>query len=146
MAVGIPTKEVPGASFALPQPVTIPNGTVDTPDQTPGEQRAAETQSPAEEGETCAESGDAKDTTGDGWDIPDISDLLDSLNDSGSQIGARTKSPLTSEDDAGSSPCEGVEEADPDDEHVSWSWEDTNWTAEHTHRHAHADKQRQANL
>lgn len=151
VAVGIPTKEVPGASFALPQAEAIPKGTVDTPDQTPSEHQENGTQSPTEEGETCAENGDA---TGDGWDIPDISDLLDSLNDSGSQIGARTSLPLapeerTAEDDAACArgrPGEGVEEADPDDEHVSWSWEDTKWTVEHAHTQTHTDKQRQPNL
>ncbi|XP_069550082.1 transmembrane and coiled-coil domain-containing protein 4 [Brachyistius frenatus] len=86
VAVGVPTKEVPGASFALPQSVTITKGTVDIPDQTTDEQQGTETQNPAEEAETCTqESSDEKEAseteeTGDGWDIPDISDLLDSLN------------------------------------------------------------------
>ncbi|XP_068997135.1 transmembrane and coiled-coil domain-containing protein 4 isoform X1 [Embiotoca jacksoni] len=86
VAVGVPTKEVPGASFALPQSVTITKGTVDIPDQTTDEQQGTETQNPAEEAETCTqESRDEKEVseteeTGDGWDIPDISDLLDSLN------------------------------------------------------------------
>lgn len=151
VAVGIPTKEIPGASFALPQPVTITKGTVDIPDQTPSEQQVTETQNQTEEGETCTEeSGEAKDVTGDGWEIPDISDLLDSLNDteSVSQSGVRNNSPITSEEKATdedtasafNAPCDGLEEADPDNEHISWSWDDTNWIGEHTH------KQRQPNL
>lgn len=152
VAVGVPTKEVPGASFALPQPVTITKGAVVIPDRTPSEQR--ETQNQAEEAEACPEeSGDMKgvaetEEVGDGWDIPDISDLLDSYTESESQIGVRNNLPLTSEENdtaeatasAFNAPCDGVKEADPDNEHISWSWDDTQWTTEHTH------KQRQPNL
>ncbi|XP_035513293.1 transmembrane and coiled-coil domain-containing protein 4 [Morone saxatilis] len=148
VAVGVPTKEVPGACFALPQPVTK---TADIPDQNPDEQHATETQNQAEEART-EESRDMKDVAeteemGDGWDIPDISDLLD-LNDteSESHIGVRDNLPLTSEENgtnegttsALNAPCDSVEEAD--NEHVSWSWDDTHWTVEHTH------KQRRPNL
>ncbi|KAE8293147.1 Transmembrane and coiled-coil domain-containing protein 4 [Larimichthys crocea] len=63
VAVGVPTKEVPGASFALPQPVTVTQ-TVDIPDQTPKEQQVTETQ--AEEAETgTEESGDSERRGGD---------------------------------------------------------------------------------
>ncbi|XP_030280232.1 transmembrane and coiled-coil domain-containing protein 4 [Sparus aurata] len=156
VAVGVPTKEVSGASFVIPQPVTITKGAVDIPDQTPDGQRVTETQNQAEEAETCTEDGgDVKDVEeteemGDGWDIPDISDLLDSLNDpeSESQTAVKDNLTLTSEENATyddtasafNAPCDGVEEADPDNEHVSWSWDDTHWTTEHTH------KQRQPNL
>lgn len=156
VAVGVPTKEVPGASFALPHSVTITKGTVDIPDQIPNEQQVNVTQNPAEEVDTCtAERRDMKEVAetaemGDGWDIPDISDLLDSLNDpeSESQIGVRNSLPLTSEENvtnhdtasAFNAQCDGVQEADPDNEHISWSWDWTHWTTEHTH------KQRQPNL
>lgn len=156
VAVGVPTKEVSGASFVIPQPVTITKGAVDIPDQTPDGQRVTETQNQAEEAETCTEDGgDVKDVEeteemGDGWDIPDISDLLDSLNDpeSESQTAVKDNLTLTSEENATyddtasafNAPCDGVEEADPDNEHVSWSWDDTHWTTEHT------NKQRQPNL
>lgn len=151
VAVGVPTKEVPGASFALPQPVTVTQ-TVDIPDQTPKEQQVTETQ--AEEAETgTEESGDVKDVvkteeTGDGWDIPDISDLLD-LNDteSESQDSVRNNLQLASEENAtnddtasaSNAPCDSVEEADPDNEHISWSWDDTHWTTEHTHKQRQPD-------
>ncbi|XP_022613244.1 transmembrane and coiled-coil domain-containing protein 4 [Seriola dumerili] len=144
VAVGVPTKEVPGASFTLPQPVTVTKGTVDVADQAP-----SETQNPAERAETCTEnSGHMKEAeeneeTGDGWDIPDISDLLDSLNDTGAenQIAVTNNSPPTSKDkdtnddtaSAFKAQCDGAEEADPDNEHISWSWDDTHWTTEHTH-------------
>ncbi|XP_029292333.1 transmembrane and coiled-coil domain-containing protein 4 [Cottoperca gobio] len=144
VAVGVPTREVAGASFVLRQPVIITQGVVVVPDQTPTEQQETETPKQAEEAETCAgESGDVSEEIAGGWDIPDISDLLDSLNDTESD---RNNLPLTSEENAtnGDSacalniPCEGVE--DPNNEHVSWSWDDTHWTTEHTHT------QRQPNL
>ncbi|XP_070766652.1 transmembrane and coiled-coil domain-containing protein 4 [Enoplosus armatus] len=155
VAVGLPTKEVPGAFFALPQPGTITKAAVDVPDQIPNEQQVTETQSQAEEAETCTEdSGDVKQVAGtdgmdDGWDIPDISDLLDSLNDTESerQIGVRDNVPLPPEenatsDDTAPAPtvCDGAVGADPDSERASWSWDDTHWTTEHTH------KQRRPNL
>ncbi|XP_078110526.1 transmembrane and coiled-coil domain-containing protein 4 [Sander vitreus] len=151
VAVGVPTKEVPGASFALPHFVTFTQGTVDIPDQTPNEQQVTETQNQAEEAETCTgESGDVKEATvteemGDGWDIPDISDLLDSLNDTESDRNniLQTSEESASNDNTASAlnaSGDAVEEADPDNEHISWSWDDTHWTTEHTH------KQRQPNL
>ncbi|XP_042347929.1 LOW QUALITY PROTEIN: transmembrane and coiled-coil domain-containing protein 4 [Plectropomus leopardus] len=143
VAVGVPTKEVPGTSFALPQPVTITKGTGDVPDQ----QQETETQSQVEEAGTGERSGGVKEVAeteemGDGWDIPDISDLLDSLNDTESN----NNSPLACEEKATNgdsasafnSSRDGV--ADSDNEHISWSWDDTHWTVEHTH------KQRQPNL
>lgn len=146
VAVGVPTKEVPGASFALLQPAAIKKGTVEIPDQTPNEQQVTETQTQAEEAESrTEESGDEKglaetEETGDGWDIPDISDLLDSLNDTEPE-SARNNLPLISEEHATNediasalnAACDGAEEADPDNEQISWSWDDTHWTIEHTH-------------
>ena len=133
VAVGVPTKEVPGAAFSLAQPV---KGTVDAPEKTPSEE-----QQQAEETGDVTEAAETEETeeTGDGWDIPDISDLLDSLNDTESD---RNTSPLPPEEngDAESdfnAPCGGAED---NNEHVSWSWDDTHWTADHTH------KQRQPNL
>ncbi|TDH10925.1 hypothetical protein EPR50_G00079910 [Perca flavescens] len=151
VAVGVPTKEVPGASFSLPHFVTFTQGTVDIPDQTPNEQQVTETQNQAEEAETCTGgSGDVKEAAeteemGDGWDIPDISDLLDSLNDTESDRNniLQTSEESASNDNTASAlnaPSDGVEEADPDNEHISWSWDDTHWTTEHTH------EQRQPNL
>ncbi|XP_068190925.1 transmembrane and coiled-coil domain-containing protein 4 [Antennarius striatus] len=149
VAVGVPTREVPGASFALPQPITITRGTVDTSDYTPRKPQGMETHKQAEEEAEIRteESGDEKDVAkteeiGDGWEIPDISDLLDSINDSesGSPITDRNSSPVTHEEDATSeskasastAPCDSVVQANPDNEHISWSWDDTHWTVEHT--------------
>lgn len=135
VAVGVPTKEVPGASFALPQPEPITKETPDNAEPAPDEHQATEKQESSKEIEGCAK---AEETT-DGWDIPDISDLLDSLNDAEAESSS---SPATSEEtasnDNGAAPAanaqgEESEEDDPDTEHISWSWEDTHWTTEHTH-------------
>lgn len=141
VAVGIPTKEVPGASFALPQPVTLAEETVEPRDRPPRENQETETQNQPEEKEerrSCTEEdGDAKDVTGDGWDIPDISDLLDSLNDTepASQTASRNSLQENTADEnpvsALNGTCDDLEGDDPDSEHISWSWEDTNWTVEH---------------
>nr|XP_040050231.1 transmembrane and coiled-coil domain-containing protein 4 isoform X1 [Gasterosteus aculeatus aculeatus] len=144
VAVGVPTKEVPGASFVLP-------GTVDMSEETPSEQRATETQRRAEEPEPRAgDSGDVREDeeaveAGDGWDIPDISYLLDLPNDAESD---RNTSACDSEEKASggdavppskSLPPDGAEDAEPDNEPVSWSWDDTQWTTEHTHKQRQAD-------
>lgn len=127
VAVGVPTKEVPGASFALPQPLTDTKETEDVPDQEP------ETPNPAEE--------KVNEEAGDGWDIPDISDLLDSLNEAETEEDSppppsENKDAMTALND----PRDCPEEADPDNDQVCWSWEDTHWTTELTH------EQRRANV
>lgn len=135
VAVGVPTKEVPGASFALPQSVTSTEETADTADQTTDEQQVTETQTPAEKAETCTrESREETEEMGDGWDIPDISDLLDSLNDTESDCQNPTRNSvlLPSEenatDDATACDFNAQRDADLEPEHVSWSWDDTHWT------------------
>lgn len=94
VAVGVPTKEVSGASFALHQAVTVTKGTEAILDQAPREQQVTQKQSQTEDGANCSEdTGEATDTMGDGWDIPDISDLLDSLSDAESVSQARLPGP-----------------------------------------------------
>lgn len=157
VAVGVPTKEVPGASFALPQPLTIAKGTMDTADKTPTEQQVTETQMSAERPETRLEGTSETankvaetEETCDGWDIPDISDLLDSLNDTKSEntITDSNNVPPTFVENATNNDTasafnaqydDGVEDGESDTEHVSWSWDDTHWTAEHTHKQKRPD-------
>lgn len=136
VAVGVPTKEVPGASFALPQSAAVTKETVDIPDQTTNEQPAHVTQNPAEKTET-RQSRDEPEDEGDGWDIPDISDLLDSLNETESESQTSVQNSV-SEDKTTSNETDRdsnvqcdlpLEESDPD-EHVSWSWDDSHWTTE----------------
>lgn len=148
VAVGVPTKEVPGDSFAIPQYVTVAKGTVDIAGQTTNERQAAETQNHTEKPET-QQSRDAKELaeteeTADGWDIPDISDLLDSLNDteSDSKMSPQKNSPRISDEKAPNNMtatdvnarCDGVDKDDRDNEHISWSWDDTHWTTENSHK------------
>ncbi|XP_003963036.1 transmembrane and coiled-coil domain-containing protein 4 [Takifugu rubripes] len=98
VAVGVPTKEVPGASFALHRPATVAKGTEEILDQVSREQQVTQKQSQTEDGANCSEETvEVADMTGDGWDIPDISDLLESLSDSEcvSHAEVRNISPLT---------------------------------------------------
>lgn len=151
VAVGVPTKEVPGASFALPQTVTITKGTIDSPDKTPNEQQVTETQMSAETPETRIEESEninevaETEETCEGWDIPDISDLLDSLSDTESenQITDSNNLPLTPVENATNidtaSAFNAQYDSEPDNEHISWSWDDTRWTAEHTHEQKRPD-------
>ncbi|XP_037136848.1 transmembrane and coiled-coil domain-containing protein 4 [Syngnathus acus] len=134
VAVGVPTKEVPGSSFLLPRPVSITEGTVDTMDQSHIEQQLRKTQSSVQ---THTGEDSTKAIT-DGWDVPDISDLLDALNCDDNE----SKSPprhtnnvaLYQESATNHGPVfNESKEPEPVDEHVSWSWDDTYWTAEHSH-------------
>lgn len=140
VAVGIPTKEFPGASFALPRPVTLAEGTVEPRDRPPRENQETEPEEKEERRSCTEEDEDAKDVTGDGWDIPDISDLLDSLNDvePASQTASRSSLRENAADENPASALNGTGDSsegdDPEGGHVSWSWEDTNWTVEHTHK------------
>ncbi|KAM3618741.1 uncharacterized protein V6R79_024392 [Siganus canaliculatus] len=153
VAVGVPTREVPGA---LPEPGTDTKEAVDIPDQTTKEQQVTETHSRPEEADVHTEErggmpeAAAREEIGDGWDIPDISDLLDSFNeaDSESHVSDKKNSlPLTPKDNTTSedtvsachAPCDNVEEFDPDNEHISWSWDDTHWSPEDTHRQRQSD-------
>lgn len=98
VAVGVPTKEVPGASLALHRPATVAKGTEEILDQVSHEQQVTQKQSQTEDGANCSEETvEVADMTGDGWDIPDISDLLESLSDSESvsHTEVRNISPLT---------------------------------------------------
>ncbi|XP_020491660.2 transmembrane and coiled-coil domain-containing protein 4 [Labrus bergylta] len=158
VAVGVPTKEVSGASLVLPQTETLTKETVGIPAKTPDEKQSTETlnQAESEAAGTCAEDAAAQvkeaaetEDAVDGWDIPDISDLLDSLNQTESENQTEQMNHLTleeeEEDAANGSSASDLNsrrdvEDDPDNEHASWSWDDTQWTTEHTH------KQQQPNL
>ncbi|XP_029362554.1 transmembrane and coiled-coil domain-containing protein 4 isoform X2 [Echeneis naucrates] len=145
VAVGVPTKEVPGAVFALPQPVTIRKGTTDNPDQPSSEQHVTDPQNPAEKARTsggksgCLKEVDENEEICDGWDIPDISDLLDSFNDTEPETESAVRKSLPLEDNdsecntgsAFDAQCDDVEESDLDNEQVSWSWDDAHWSPEH---------------
>lgn len=121
VAVGVPTKEVPGASFALHTPAAVTKGTEELLDQVSSEQQVTQKQSQTEDSANCSEvTGEATDTTGDGWDIPDISDLLESLSDSEcmSHTEVRNISPLTPKEEGAPeeiSHCNGLHDSAGDD-------------------------------
>lgn len=117
VAVGVPTKDHQGASIALPQPVTPAEGNAETSDRPPSEDQQREEGLP-----------------GDGWDIPDISDLLDSLEESDAATlaasGTDALAETADEDKATAVPNRAEDDDDAESGHVSWSWEETNWTME----------------
>ncbi|CAL1605499.1 unnamed protein product [Knipowitschia caucasica] len=123
VAVGVPTNEVQGTSVSLlSESVALQNGTVNLSDPT-----SREHQTPHEDIQ------EAEEQATDGWDIPDISDLLDTLSESEAENSEITV-PLSSQDDA--SVCDTVPDGhsaeEADSEHISWSWDDTQWITEHT--------------
>ncbi|XP_072305698.1 transmembrane and coiled-coil domain-containing protein 4 [Eucyclogobius newberryi] len=123
VAVGVPTNEVPGTSASLlSQSVAVQSVTESSSDQTLKEHQALNT-----------EITETEEQATDGWDIPDISDLLDTLSQSEAENSEITV-PLSSQDDITLSDTvsngHGAEEADS--EHISWSWDDTQWITEHT--------------
>lgn len=161
VAVGVPTREAPGASGGALQLLTTSDGKLNFLD--PSLQKEVTDEQKVESSlvsveETCGgeDSGVAEveenEEKGDGWDIPDISDLLDSLNDTGTDdrkivedstsLGPEENPPH--EDIRSAVECDGQEtESDgeegerSDSEHTSWSWDDTHWTSEQTHTKAH---------
>ncbi|MEQ2279956.1 hypothetical protein AMECASPLE_014618, partial [Ameca splendens] len=146
VAVGVPTKEVPGASFLLPQSVKATEKTVDNLDQAGKEQQVSMKQNPAEKDKICSEDSrdwrEAAETEdmGDGWDIPDITDLLDSLNETetNNHVSTLNKVSTNNEEETTDNTTSSdftaqnnsLEEAELDDEHISWSWDDAHWTTE----------------
>ncbi|XP_017564304.2 transmembrane and coiled-coil domain-containing protein 4 [Pygocentrus nattereri] len=151
VAVGVPTKEGAGVMAVHPQTLSVAQGIPDMP--------AQEIQSAKENGqheekpltnsynnvetnakeftktegqEYCVE-GEKED----GWDIPDISDLLlDSLNDA--DPGQKDGSVCHATEGSKGPDCEGrgeeSGESDIDTQHMSWDWDTTHWTAEHQSR------------
>ncbi|XP_068454622.1 transmembrane and coiled-coil domain-containing protein 4 [Clinocottus analis] len=120
VAVGLPTKEIPRASIAVPAAA------------------AEEAKTCAGESEATGESGGAGEAAqteeaGDGWDIPDISDLLESLSDKelDKDASARTSEEKASDGGAASASDAPLAGSPEDYECASWSWDDdTRWTAE----------------
>ncbi|KAM9786342.1 transmembrane and coiled-coil domain-containing protein 4 [Neosynchiropus ocellatus] len=130
VAVGVPTKEVPGAASALPPDESRSKGFDDAVDQ-------SVTNPKGEEGPKDEEAGAAQ--VDSGWDIPDISDLLDTLSDVPTESPSEPdiSLPVASEEDPENvcslnDPGVSDKAADPDSEPMSWSWDDTHWTTELT--------------
>ncbi|KAJ8016637.1 hypothetical protein DPEC_G00009310 [Dallia pectoralis] len=163
VAVGVPTREVPGAGGGPLQHLTLTDGKLDiamvqsTHSEAANEQKLDGSSAAADEMfiEQGGEKRQGEQTqeevnTGDGWDIPDISDLLDSLNET--NVDSFDHSVLCNQEQSseGDSNHEndstasklafeawgeddnwGEEGTESDPEHTSWSWRDKNWTPDH---------------
>lgn len=87
-----------------------------------------------------------------GWDIPDISDLLDSISEcdgipESCQGNAHSPCALEGENHAeppqDQSKIDRDTESNTDFEHTSWDWDDTNWTHTNTTYQSHTGAQNQ---
>ncbi|KAK1801811.1 hypothetical protein P4O66_022466, partial [Electrophorus voltai] len=142
VAVGVPTKEGAGTICGHPQSVVLARGKVDSPEMQSAKesgQKVENSITDSKETEEFSTKEDFRNTEGkecsagteneDGWDIPDISDLLDSLSDS-NPVRKDSSSSRKSTD----SQYQGKDRAEgsTDTEHVPWDWNTTHWTTEHT--------------
>ncbi|KAA0706640.1 Transmembrane and coiled-coil domain-containing protein 4 [Triplophysa tibetana] len=147
VAVGVPTREEAGATSGQSQLDILTQEKSDTPGSVPDEVKEEPTIDTSNRDSTetsfsesinhTGEKGSGKKTDSEsGWDIPDISDLLDSLNDCDDvsdpcQRIDRSTCALGAEDrfeqKQQSTSCPG---SDTDCERTSWDWDDTQWTTE----------------
>lgn len=148
VAVGVPTKEGAGATPGHSQTVMLSEGKLDTPDTCPISKNGQHEENLTEASDTNEEASvknEFTDTEGEhsaeraqenGWDIPDISDLLDSL--SASESKQKDSSFFTCTEGIEGSDCQCTQQeggqSDTDSECVSWEW-DKHWTNEHTITH-----------
>ncbi|KAF4096366.1 transmembrane and coiled-coil domain-containing protein 4 [Onychostoma macrolepis] len=156
VAVGVPTREEAGATSSKLQLVHLSQEKTDTPESA-GQSRV--------KGEPYMDisNNDTSDTTEanvdkyktqtvdrercerkdseNGWDIPDISDLLDSISECDGvpePCQGNTHSPSTLEVKDHVEPSQDQSkidkqgESETDCEHTSWDWDETNWTTECT--------------
>uniref|UniRef100_A0A8C2D8C0 Transmembrane and coiled-coil domains 4 n=1 Tax=Cyprinus carpio TaxID=7962 RepID=A0A8C2D8C0_CYPCA len=167
VAVGVPTREEAGAMGGQLQLVHLSQEKAGTPESA-GQSRV--------KGEASMDisNNDTSDTTEanvdkyktqtadrercerkdseNGWDIPDISDLLDSIGECEGVTGPcqgnahslctlGVKKHVEPSQDQGK--IDREDESETDCEHMSWDWDDTNWTTEctNTTHHSHTEAQ-----
>lgn len=162
MAVGVPTREgagsvagaqqlIFGMTSGLPGASETCSKTVDGegPKESQEGSSSSATTDQCQEQRTMATPAsvteELSEATENGWDIPDISDLLDSLND---QDGETLPCPEGDDHDSLLCPTEDTVHQDTqcevenlpsegetaeDSENNSWDWNTTNWTTEHSH-------------
>ncbi|KAG7472720.1 hypothetical protein MATL_G00111890 [Megalops atlanticus] len=174
VAVGVPTRERAGVIAGPPPKITVEksepgqgqsdeeggvcrNERVEPGDKGGGGEGkgcVAEAKSArGVEGSGLASTGDegrggtGKEECTDGWDIPDISDLLDSLNDAdissqqcdmGSSVDNPDQKNICQEAPSAPEPQgggEGPERTEWDTEITDWGWDTTHWSTEHTDCH-----------
>ncbi|XP_024149576.1 transmembrane and coiled-coil domain-containing protein 4 isoform X2 [Oryzias melastigma] len=123
VAVGVPTKEVPGASISLPFSVAERDVEKENGNAT---RNLAEGAEPHAQGGGEGAEGEG---AGNGWDIPDISDLLDSVYETEEENSSTFQGGVTDGDTGIDARPGRTEESDLDEEHFSWSWKDTDWTS-----------------
>nr|XP_021325708.1 transmembrane and coiled-coil domain-containing protein 4 isoform X2 [Danio rerio] len=151
VAVGVPTREETGAMSGKLQLVHVSQEKADTPEsagQSEGKitpslnirDLSDTTDENADENQKQSEVRCERQDSENGWDIPDISDLLDSISESDGILepseGRNTHSPC---DPRGEDHVElsqeqkqtgREDESDSEFEQKSWDWEDTHWTTE----------------
>lgn len=141
VAVGVPTKEGAGATPGHSHSVILSERKLDTPEgQHMNENREHE--------KNLTEALNTKDETNmktegehnaervqeNGWDIPDISGLLDSLSVSESEQKESNFFTCSKGSEGSDRQCMQEEEgqSETDSECVSWEWDTKHWTTEHT--------------
>lgn len=146
VAVGVPTREEAGAMSSKLQLVNLSQEKPGTPESAGQSTVKGEPSMDISNKDTLdvpssnVDQYERKDSEN-GWDIPDISDLLDSINEcdgilESCQGNADSQCALEGgnhvEPSQDQSKIDRDNESNTDFEHTSWDWDDTNWTAEHT--------------
>lgn len=146
VAVGVPTREETGAMSGKLQLVHLSQEKADTPEsagQSGGKIKPSlnirdisdTTDVNADENQKQSEMRYERQDSENGWDIPDISDLLDSISESDGILEAsegNTHSPCDpgGEDHVELSQDQKQTGREDESEQKSWDWEDTHWTNE----------------
>ncbi|KAG9269693.1 transmembrane and coiled-coil domain-containing protein 4 [Astyanax mexicanus] len=137
VAVGVPTKEGAGVMAVQPQIVTATQEKLEVTEVQSAKENGQQEEKPVSTSKTEGEEISTEKEPDDGWDIPDISDLLDSLSDA--DTAQKDCSVCCATEVSKGTDCQGrgeeAGESDPDPEHMSWDWDTTHWTAEHTGTH-----------
>ncbi|CAM4676182.1 unnamed protein product [Leuciscus chuanchicus] len=146
VAVGVPTREEAGAMSSKLQLVHLSQEKPGTPESACQSTVKGEPSMDISNKDTLdvpssnVDQYEGKDSEN-GWDIPDISDLLDSISEcdgilESCQGNADSQCALEGENhiepSQDQSKIDRDNESNTDFEHTSWDWDDTNWTAEHT--------------
>ncbi|XP_060794331.1 transmembrane and coiled-coil domain-containing protein 4 isoform X2 [Neoarius graeffei] len=150
VAVGVPTKEGAGTTPGHSQSVMLSEGKLDTPEAQPNKENGQHEENLIEasnKNEEANVKNELTETEGEqhspgraqenGWDIPDISDLLESLSVSKSEQKDSSFFTCTEDIEGSHGQCTQEEESQSDtaSECISWEWETKHWTIEPTTTH-----------
>lgn len=156
VAVGVPTREEAGDMSSKLQLVHLSQENPGTPESAGQSRDKVEPSVDISNKDTLDvpssnERCERKDSEN-GWDIPDISDLLDSISEcdgipESCQGNAHSPCALEGENHAepsqDQSKIDRDTESNTDFEHTSWDWDDTNWTHTNTTYQSHTGAQNQ---